>query len=608
MDFTVEVERSLRVLDGAVAVFCGVGGVEPQSETVWRQADRYQVPRVAFVNKMDRVGADIERAVDMIRDRLGANPVPIQLPVGREDDFVGVLDLLDMKVRIPHREEFGATYEDEEIPADLVEVATAARAKLIESLAEVDEEIMELYVAEKEPGREQLQAALRRATLKVDVVPVLCGSALKNNGVQKLLDAVVHYLPSPLDRPSVLGRSPRGEDLQECHADDDEPFCALVFKILSDSFSGRLAFIRVYSGVLNSGKVVLNTNTGKKERIQRLLRLHANKREERSEVRTGDIAAVVGFKQIRTGDTLCSVERPLLLEEMSFPEPVIFVAVEPRTKADQEKLKTALAGLSEEDPTFLVRKAPESGQTILSGMGELHLEVLTDRMQREYGVRCNIGMPQVAYRESVTAEVVREFEFNRETGGKGQYARVKIAVSPREFGSGYAFENRVSAEQVPSEYIAAVDAGCRQACDTGILAGYPLVDLQVELVDGRFDPDESSEMAFQVAATQAMWDAARDAAPVLLEPIMAVEIVAPPEYIGDVTGHLNAKRGRIHGLEPRSDLRVVNAEVPLREMFGYATQLRSLTQGRGGYTMQFARYERVPEKISEEITRRYVGA
>jgi elongation factor G len=608
VDFTVEVERSLRVLDGAVAVFCGVGGVEPQSETVWRQADKYQVPRVAFVNKMDRVGADFERAVDMIRDRLGANPVPIQLPVGREDDFVGVLDLLDMKVRIPHREEFGATYEDEEIPADLVEVAAAARAKLIENLAEVDEEIMELYVAEKEPGREQLQAALRRATLKVDAVPVLCGSALKNNGVQKLLDAVVHYLPSPLDRPAVLGRLPRGEDLQECHADDDEPFCALVFKILSDSFSGRLAFIRVYSGVLNSGKVVLNANTGKKERIQRLLRLHANKREECSEVRTGDIAAVVGFKQIRTGDTLCSLERPLLLEEMSFPEPVIFVAVEPRTKADQEKLQAALAGLSEEDPTFHVRKDPESGQTILSGMGELHLEVLTDRMQREYGVQCNIGMPQVAYRESVTTEVVREFEFNRETGGKGQYARVKIAVSPREFGSGYAFENRVSEEQVPAEYIAAVDAGCRQACDTGILAGYPLVDLQVELVDGRFDPDESSEMAFQVAATQAMWDAARDAAPVLLEPVMAVEVVAPPEYIGDVTGHLNAKRGRIHGLEPRSDLRVVNAEVPLREMFGYATQLRSLTQGRGGYTMQFARYERVPEKISEEITRRYVGA
>jgi elongation factor G len=426
--------------------------------------------------------------------------------------------------------------------------------------------------------------------------------------VQKLLDAIIDYLPSPLDRPAVVGRPPRSEELVERKVSDDEPFSALAYKILTDSFAGRLAFIRVYSGVLKSGKVVLNANTGRKERIQRLLRMHANKREERSEVRTGDIAAVVGFKAIRTGDTLCTVEKPLLLEEMSFPEPVIFVAVEPKTKADQEKLKVALHGLSEEDPTFHVRKDPESGQTILSGMGELHLEILTDRMQREYGVRCNIGRPQVAYRETVTQEVTREYEFSKETGGKGQYAKVKITIKPAEFGEGYSFTSSVAEEQIPAPFVPAVDEGCQQACDTGILAGYPLVDLQVELVGGSFSEEDSSEVAFRIAATQAMWDAARDAGPVLLEPIMSVEVVSPTDYLGEVTGHLNANRGRINGMVQHGDVRVVNAEVPLSEMFGYATQLRSKTQGRGNYTMQFARYERVPDKIAAEITRRYVGA
>jgi len=608
VDFTVEVERCLRVLDGAVAVFCGVGGVEPQSETVWRQADRYRVPRIAFVNKMDRVGADFDRAVRMMRERLGANPVPIQLPFGSEDSFAGVVDLLWMKVRIDNEEDLGATFDEQELPAELREEAQRARARLIEKLAEVDEEIMELYVAGREPELAQLQAALRRATVAVDLVPVLCGSALKNKGVQKLLDAVVDYLPSPLDRPPVTGRLPGSEDSAERAVGDEEPFSALAFKILADSFAGRLAFIRVYSGVLEAGKVVLNAKTGRKERIQKLLRMHADKREERREVRCGDIAAVVGFKTIRTGDTLSAIDQPVLLEEMSFPEPVIFVAVEPKTKADQEKLSEALAHLSGEDPTFHVRKDPESGQTILSGMGELHLEVLTDRMRREFGVQCNIGKPQVAYRETITGKVVRGYEFNKETGGKGNYARVELSLAPREIGAGFAFASQVAEDVIPAGFLPAIEDGVRQACDTGILAGYPLVDLSVQVTGGAFDEEESSEMAFRVAATQAMWDAAREAGPTLLEPVMDVEVVVPEDYLGEVTGHLNAKRGRISGLQQRGDLRVVNAEVPLSEMFGYATQVRSLTQGRGVYTMQFARYERVPEKIAAEITRRYVGA
>jgi elongation factor G len=608
VDFTAEVERSLRVLDGAVAVFCAVGGVEPQSETVWRQANKYQVPRIAFVNKMDRVGADFKRAVQMIRNRLGANPIPVQLPLGAEDSFSGVVDLLDMVVRIYHEEDLGVTCDELEVPEELRPQAVDARRALVENLADCDDEIMELFVGEQEPTVEQLLQALRRVTVAARAVPVFCGSALKNKGVQRLLDGVVDFLPNPGDRPPVLGRLPGGQDMEERAVSDDEPFSAVAFKILSDSFAGRVAFMRVYSGVLAAGSTVLNVNTGRKERIQRLLRMHANKREERSEVRCGDIAAVVGFKKIRTGDTLTATDRPLLLEEMKFPAPVIFVAVEPKTKADQDKLGEALSHLSEEDPTFHVRKDPESGQTIISGMGELHLEILCDRMQREWGVKCNIGRPQVAYRETVTQEATHEFEFSKETIGKSHFARVKIAVQPREYGSGISFSNEVDAERLPPAYIPLIDEGCRQACETGILAGYQLVDLALKLVDGAYDEDESSEMAFRVAATQATWDAARKAEPVLLEPIMEVEIVVPEDYLGEVNSHLIAKRGKILGMEPRGDVRVVNAEVPLSEMFGYATQIRSLTQGRGVYMMQFSRYERVPDKIAVEITRRYVGA
>jgi elongation factor G len=608
VDFTVEVERSLRVLDGAVAVFCGVAGVEPQSETVWRQADRYGVPRLAFINKMDRVGSDFRGAVRSIRERLGARALPVQLPLGREDSFNGVVDLIEMTARVYHEEDLGATFDEIDIPADLLADASAARRELIETLAELDEEITDLYLAEREPTREQLMAALRRATLAFTVVPVLCGSALKNKGIQKLLDAVVDYLPSPLDRPPIQGRRPDDGEVESRRPSDEEPFAAIAFKILADPFAGRLAFLRVYSGVLEAGKVVLNANTGRRERIQKLLRMHANKREERSQARCGDIVAAVGFKQIRTGDTLCAQEHPLLLEEMRFPEPVIFVAVEPRTKVDQAKLNDALASLSQEDPSFHVRKDPDSGQTILSGMGELHLEILTDRMQREFGVSCNIGRPQVAYRETITHKAEREHEFRRETGGKKHFARVKVAVAPRAYGSGLRFENLVPLESLPAELAAAVEGGCRQACETGVLASQPLVDLGITLLAAAFDLDSPSEMACRVAGTQALWDAARAAGPVLLEPIVAVEVVVPEEYLGEVTGHLQAKRGRITGMETRGDVRVVRAEVPLSEMFGYATQVRSLTQGRGVYTMQFARYERVPEKIAAEITRRYVGA
>jgi elongation factor G len=608
VDFTAEVERSLRVLDGAVAVFCAVGGVEPQSETVWRQADKYKVPRLAFVNKMDRVGADFQRTVRMMSERLGTRPIPVQLPVKSGENLVGVIDLVEMNFRVYHEEDLGMTFDEESIPGEWRQQALAARRCLIEILAEEDEEIMECYVAEQEPRKDQLVAALRRCTLAAGIVPVFCGAALKNKGVQKLLDGIVDYLPSPLDRPPVMGRLPGSQDMEQRAVGDSEPLSAVAFKILSDSFAGRLAFIRVYSGTLRAGGVVLNNNTGRKERIQRLLRMHANKREERDEVLCGDIAAVVGFKQIRTGDTLTDPERPLLLEEMTFPEPVIFVAVEPKTKADQDKMSEALAHLSEEDPTFHVRKDPESGQTIISGMGELHLEILCDRMQREFGAQCNVGRPQVAYRETITRALTKTHEFSKQTVGKKHFARVKIALEPRQFGSGISFGNEVGSDVIPAAFIPGIEEGCRQACDTGILAGYPLVDLSIRLVDGAFLEEESSEMAFRVAATHAVWDGAREAGPVLLEPVMALEVVVPEDYLGEVNGHLIAKRGRILGMQPRGGVRVIEAEVPLREMFGYATQIRSLTQGRGIHTMQFARYERVPEKIAAEITRRYVGA
>jgi elongation factor G len=607
VDFTAEVERSLRVLDGAVAVFCGVGGVEPQSETVWKQADRYGVPRIAFINKMDRLGADFERAVQSMVDRLSAKPLPLNLPVGVEDTFRGVVDLLAMKARFMNEDDLGLTFEVADVPPELVEAAELARAELIENLAEADEEIMDLYLAEEEIPVERLVAAIRRLTLAGEVVPVFCGSSLKNKGVQELLDGIVDLLPSPQDRPSVEGTGRDGEGVEVRKSADDEPFSALAFKILADPFAGRLAFLRIYSGKLEAGKTVLNVNTGKRERIQRLLLMHADKREDLKETRTGDIVAAVGFKEIRTGDTLAVENAPLLLEEMTFAEPVIYMAIEPKTKADQDKLGEALKALADEDPSFHVRKDADSGQTVIWGMGELHLEILVDRLQREHRVECNVGRPQVAYRETVTAEATLAAEYTRDAGGKTNYARVELTVGPGEKGAGVTFVNETSPEQVPEEFLPFVEESAKQACDTGILAGYPLVDVAIRLTGGRFEEGESTEMGFRNAAVNALWDAAKLAGPVLLEPVMSVEVVAPAEFLGDVTGHLNSRRGRVTGMEQRKGDQVVHAEVPLVEMFGYATQLRSLTQGRGVYSMQLARYDTVPDKIAADLTRLYAG-
>ena len=607
VDFTAEVERSLRVLDGAVAVFCGVGGVEPQSETVWKQADRYGVPRIAFINKMDRLGADFERAVQSMVDRLDARPLPLNLPIGVEDSYRGVVDLLAMKARFMNEEDLGLTSRVEEVPSDLAEAAELARGELVEALAEADEEIMDLYVAEDEIPVPQLMAAVRRLTLAGEVVPVFCGSALKNKGVQELMDGIVDYLPSPLDRPAVQGTDKDGQGVETRKPSDEEPFSALAFKILADPFAGRLAFLRVYSGRLEAGKTVLNVNTGKRERIQRLLLMHADKREDLKEARAGEIVAAVGFKEIRTGDTLAVQEAPLLLEEMTFAEPVIYMAIEPRTKADQDKLGEALKALADEDPSFHVRKDPDSGQTVIWGMGELHLEILVDRLQREHKVDCNVGRPQVAYRETVTTEAVMVSEYTRDAGGKTNYARVELTIGPGEKGGGVTFANKTSPEQIPAEFVPFIEESAKQACDTGILAGYPLVDLAIRLTGGRFEEGESTEMGFRNAAVNALWDGAKQAGPVLLEPVMAVEVVAPADFLGDVTGHLNARRGRVTGMEQRKSDQVVHAEVPLVEMFGYATQLRSLTQGRGVYSMQLARYDAVPEKIAADLTRLYAG-
>ncbi len=608
VDFTAEVERSLRILDGAVAVFCGVGGVEPQSETVWRQADKYRVPRVAFVNKMDRTGADFGRAVRMMRERLGARPLTVQVPMGEGETFAGVIDLLTMQARTYDQATMGAQYSDGPVPAELAGAAAEARRGLIEALADLDEAIMEAFVAGREPETDELRAALRRATLAAHGVPVLCGAAFRNTGVQPLLDAVVDYLPSPADMPPVRGWRPHdgveiGRDLG-----DDAPLSAVAFKIQTDRHAGRLAFVRVYSGTLKAGGVVLNANTGKRERITKILRMHANKREELAEARCGDIVAVVGFKLIRTGDTLCALDAPIVLEEMRFPEPVVFVAIEPRTKADQDKLAEALSALAEEDPTFHTKVNEDTGQMVISGMGELHLEILCDRMQREFGVRCNVGRPQVAYRETISRDAEMEHVYERTAGGKAQFARVVLRLAPRPLGSGLTFERAAPPDRLPAAWTQHVEAGVRQACDTGILAGYPLTDLQVTLADATWREEDSTENAFRAAALQAAWDGAKAAEPGLLEPVMAVEVVVPTEYLGDVNGQLNAKRGRIHAVAPRGDAQVIDAEVPLSEMFGYATDLRSATQGRGSYTMEFARYERVPEKLANEITRRYVGA
>ncbi|MBE0565123.1 MAG: elongation factor G [Krumholzibacteria bacterium] len=608
VDFTAEVERSLRVLDGAVAVFCGVGGVEPQSETVWRQADKYGVPRIAFINKMDRLGADFGRAVQSMVERLGARPVPVTIPVGVEDTFRGVVDLVEMNARIYHEDDLGMTFDTTAIPEETADVAAAARATLVETLGEVDEEIMELFVAEREPTVAQIQAALRRATIAGHLVPVLAGSSLKNKGVQKLLDAVVAYLPSPLDRPAVRGIDQDGETDEVRAPADDEPFSALAFKILVDAFAGRLAFLRVYSGVFEAGKVLLNVNTGKKERIQRLLRMHANKREDLQDARTGDIVAAVGFKLIRTGDTLTALEAPLLLDPMTFADPVIYMAIEPRTKADQDKLVDALQAMSDEDPSFHVRKDPDSGQTVIWGMGELHLEIVIDRLRREHKVSCNTGRPQVAYRETVGRPVVSQAEYSRDAGGRTNFARVELAIGPGAYGTGIAFTNEASPLQVPAEFVPFVESSVRQACDTGVLAGYPLVDVAIRLTGGACEEGQSTEMGFRNAAVNALWDGAKSADPMLLEPVMTVEITVPADFVGDVNGNISARRGRVTGIEPRRDDQVVHAEVPLVEMFGYATQLRSLTQGRGVFSMQLARYEKVPGKIAANITRLYAGA
>lgn len=607
VDFTVEVERSLRVLDGAVAVFCAVGGVEPQSETVWKQADKYNVPRIAFINKMDRLGADFARAVSTMEERLGARPVPVFLPIGAEDNFRGIVDLLSMRARV-YRDDLGTEWDDAEIPADMRDVTAAARLRLVEAVAECDEEIMDLFVADQDPDRDLLISALRRGTISQGLVPVFCGSALKNKGVQALMDGIVDLLPSPLDRPAIDGVHPKTGEVERREPRDDAPFSALVFKMVGDKHAGSLAFARVYSGSIESGKTALNVNTGKRERLQRMFRMHADKREELKEARTGDIIAVVGPKELRTGTTLTALDAPVLLEEMTFPDPVIYVAIEPRTKADGVKLFDALAALSFEDPTFQVKEDPDSGQTVIWGMGELHLEIIGDRLKREFNVACNVGRPQVAYRETITSAGVSEFVRRKDQAGHGNFARVVFALEPGEYGSGVVFDVDCATNELPADFLEAIENGARMACDTGILAGYALVDLKITLQAWEQTDGETGEPDFAYAASEALWNGARDTDPTLLEPVMEVEVVVPEQYLGDVSGHLSSCRGKISGMEQVRGDRVLTAVVPLIEMFGYATQLRSLTQGRGTYTMQLARYERVPEKIAADLTRHYVGA
>jgi elongation factor G len=602
VDFTVEVERSLRVLDGAIAVFDGVAGVEPQSETVWRQADRYQVPRIAFINKMDRTGADFFASVQSMVDRLGAHPVPVQLPIGQEEHFRGVVDLIEMRA-ITYSDDLGTNMEVGEIPAELLEQANEYHHQLIDSVADHDEQLMETYLEDESAVTpEMLRRALRAATLDITITPVLLGSAFKNKGVQPLLDAVIDFLPSPLDVPPVHGVDPRTEHELSRRPAVDEPFSALAFKVMSDPYVGKLTYIRVYSGQVNSGDRVTNTATGKTERIGRILQMHANHREERQEIGAGEIAAIVGLKQTTTGETLATDTAPIVLESMTFPDPVIAVAVEPRTKGDQDKLATALQRLAEEDPTFQVRSDEETGQTLISGMGELHLEIIVDRLTREFNVDANVGRPQVAYRETVSNPVQKiEGRFVRQTGGRGQFGHAIINLEPSEPGEGYEFLDKIVGGKIPREYIPAVDLGIQEAMESGILAGYPVVDIRVELVDGSYHDVDSSEMAFKVAGSMAFKEAMKRARPKLLEPVMSVEVVTPEEYLGDVMGDLNSRRGRIENLEPRGNAQVIRARVPLAAMFGYATDLRSTTQGRATFTMQFERYEEVPQSIASEL-------
>ncbi|ADY54755.1 translation elongation factor 2 (EF-2/EF-G) [Syntrophobotulus glycolicus DSM 8271] len=606
VDFTVEVERSLRVLDGAVAVFCSVGGVEPQSETVWRQADKYGVPRIAYFNKMDRVGADFFRGLNMIIERLDANPVPIQIPIGTEDKFKGIVDLVTMQAMI-YTDDLGTTSETTDIPEDILPIAQEYREKLLEAISEVDEDLMMKYLEGEEISESEVKAALRKGTIGLNFIPALCGSSFKNKGVQPLLDAVVEYMPSPVDVPPIHGVNPDTHEEDERKSDDNVPFSALAFKIMSDPYVGKLTFFRVYSGVLTAGSYIMNSTKGKRERIGRILRMHANHREDVEEVRAGDIAAAVGIKEVSTGDTLCDEKNQIILEAMVFPEPVIHISIEPKTKADQEKLGGSLAKLAEEDPTFKMRTDEETGQTIISGMGELHLEIIVDRLLREFKVNCNVGRPQVAYKETIRKTVKSEGKFVRQSGGRGQYGHCWIELEPLEPGSGFVFESKVVGGAIPKEYISPIEAGIKEALQNGIVAGYQVLDIKATVYDGSYHDVDSSEMAFKIAGSMAFKAGAAKASPVILEPMMKVEVTVPEEYMGDVIGDLNSRRGRIEGMEARSGAQIIRGFVPLSEMFGYATELRSRTQGRGVYVMQFDHYEEVPKNIAEGIIAKRQG-
>ncbi len=607
VDFTVEVERSLRVLDGAVAVFSAVEGVEPQSETVWRQADKYGVPRIAFVNKMDRVGADFDNVLQMMRDRLKTNPVPIQLPIGAEENFEGIIDLVTMQART-YKDEMGQDWDENDIPTEFVERAEEFRGHLIEAVAEYNDDLMHAYLEGEEIDVDMLRGAIRTATLGSEIIPVVLGTAFKNKGVQKLLDAVVDYLPSPVDVPPIAGFHPKTEEEVTRPAGDDEPFCALAFKVMTDPYVGKLTFFRVYSGTLEAGSYVLNSVSGKKERVGRILQMHANSREDCDRVTTGDICAAVGLKKTATGETLCDPDNPIVLESMVFPDPVISVAIEPKTKIDQEKLGTSMAKLVEEDPTFKVTYDTDTGQTIIAGMGELHLEIIVDRLLREFKVGANVGRPQVAYRETIRKSVTNIVtKFVKQTGGKGQFAHVVIDIEPGEPGSGFEFENKITGGAIPREYIPSVEKGIVETMQSGVLAGYPTVDIKVRLHDGSYHDVDSSEMSFKIAGSMAYKDGAKKASPIILEPVMDVEVVVPEDFLGDVMGDLNGRRGRIEGIDNRAGGRVVTAVVPLAEMFGYATDLRSRTQGRATFTMQFDKYKQVPRNIAEEIISRAQG-
>lgn len=607
VDFTAEVERSLRVLDGAVALFCAVGGVEPQSETVWRQADKYGVPRIAFVNKMDRVGADFYNVINMMHERLKANAVPIQLPIGQGDMFVGQIDLINMKALIYNEDTLGSTWTEGEIPVSLKEKAKEYRIKLLEAVSEIDDTLLEKYLNGQEISRDEIVRVLRKATLKVKIIPVLCGSSFKNKGVQALLDAIIDFLPCPEDIGEVWGHHVHSDDHITREIRDDEKFSSLAFKIMTDPYVGKLTFFRVYSGTLKAGSYIFNPISNKKERIGRLLQMHANHREDIEEVHAGDIAAAIGLKYTKTGDTLCDESDPIILERMSFPEPVIQIAIEPKTKADQDKLSESLAKLADEDPTLKISSNEDTGQTLISGMGELHLEIIVDRLKREFKVEANIGKPQVSYKETITKKVEQEGKFIRQSGGRGQFGHVWITVEPNEKGKGFVFENKIIGGAIPKEYINPVEEGIEEAMKNGVLAGYPVEDVKVTLFDGSFHEVDSSEMAFKIAGSIAFKEAASKAGAVLLEPIMKVEVTTPEEYMGDVMGDLSSRRGKIEGMSQRSDAQVIKAMVPLSEMFGYATTMRSMTQGRAIYNMEFSHYSEVPRSISDQIVEKFKG-